>query len=94
VHCSRDQFLSSPRLSIDQHRGVGWRDRLNIAYDAAQGFALAYDICETKLCVDLGFLHILSPHLGINSSCSNIEPGPTLLKAHFEPSSSHFVRLG
>ena len=61
MHGASNQFLARARLSIDQHSGVGWRDRLNFSQNKLQSLAVSDDILEMKLTADFGFqINVLS----------------------------------
>ena len=55
VHGASNQFLARARLAIDQHSGVGRRDRLNFSQNKLQSRAVSHDVLEMKLAADLGF---------------------------------------
>src|SRR5258708_25579190 len=55
VHGASNQFLAGARLSIDQHSGVGRRDRLNFSQNKLQSMAGPDDVIEMKLAADFGF---------------------------------------
>src|SRR3984885_14433591 len=44
MDCARNQFLSGPRLAVQQYRRSGWCDNLDLVKDFAQSGALAYEI--------------------------------------------------
>src|SRR5712692_2206077 len=55
VNRARDQFLASAGLAVNQHRGTGRGDRLDLAEDSAKGFATADDLFEALLGPDFIF---------------------------------------
>ena len=50
---SRDQFLACAGLATDQHRGVSRRDAPDVLQDAADGGALADNLFEVVVGLDL-----------------------------------------
>src|SRR4029077_9494399 len=55
VHGASNQFLARACVAIDQHSGVGRRDRLNFSENQLQSLAVSHDVVEMKLAADLGF---------------------------------------
>ena len=77
--CTARAIISSPApvISIDRRRAASWRDHLDIVWTATQDIALVDDVYETKLSVDLGFLHILSTDVGlclVSAACRTDQP--------------------
>src|SRR5260370_22830007 len=46
VNCTRDQLLPRTRLTQQQHRGIGWRDRLHQFENVLEGQAISDDLLE------------------------------------------------
>ncbi len=55
VDGARQQLLAGSRLALDQHGGIGRGHRLNLAQHVAQARALAHDVVEAVLDIDLFF---------------------------------------
>ena len=43
---ARDEFFAGAAFSGDQHRGIGWRDELNLLHDFAQAWTFTDDVAE------------------------------------------------
>ena len=55
VNGARQQFLAGSRFSLDEHCGIGGRDRLNLHEHLPQPHAFAYDVVISVFQIDLGF---------------------------------------
>src|SRR5689334_11184142 len=53
VDRARDQLLPGARLPVDQDRGIGGSDGLDLLQDVAQGVTPADDLFELQLAADL-----------------------------------------
>src|SRR5260370_11943328 len=52
---ARDQFLAGAGLAVNQHRGTGWRNGLDLAEDGSKSFAMTDDLFEALLGADFSF---------------------------------------
>ena len=55
VNGARQQLLAGSRFSLDQHGGIGGRDRFNLPEHLAQPFAVTHNVFVAIVEIDFGF---------------------------------------